>query len=51
MEIKNYFIAARESMAAELNAVWWMHQESQTFSKDSDDNRAEKYEGLIQSKI
>ena len=23
--------------AAELNPVWWMHQESQTFSKDSDE--------------
>ena len=38
-------------MAAELNPVWRMQQESQTFSKDSDDNYAEKYEGLIQSKI
>ena len=37
--------------AAELNPVWCMHQESQTFSKDSDDNHAEKYEGLIKSKI
>ena len=38
-------------MAAELNPVWCMRQESQTFSKDSDELYAEKYEGLIQSKI
>ena len=39
---------------AELNPVWCMHQESQTFSKNGDEpvtNHAEKYEGLIQSKI
>ena len=36
------------TMAAELdNPVWCMHQESHIFSKEN----AEKYEGLIQSKI
>ena len=42
------------TMATELNPVWCMHQESQTFSKNGDEpvtNHAEKYEGLIQSKI
>ena len=34
------------TMAAELNPVWCMHQELQTVT-----NHAEKYEGLIQSKI
>ena len=35
-------------MAAELdNPLWCMHQESHIFSKEN----AEKYEGLIQSKI
>ena len=39
---------------AELSPVWCMHQESQIFSKDSDEpmtNHAEKSEGLIQTKI
>ena len=42
---------ATQVTETELNPVSCMHQESQTFSKDSDDNHAEKYEGLIQSKI
>ena len=49
-ELHNSVDLLCDTKAAELNPVWCMHQESHTFSKDSDEP-CWKYEGLIQSKI
>ena len=50
-ELHNSVDLLCDTKTAELNPVWCMHQESHTFSDKTVTNHAEKYEGLIQSKI